>query len=175
MYNSTIKIANCAKIKRISSQEGIQQGKMCTTNLQPFRPISISDQFIFSTKSYFRPIPISDQFLSDQFLFPTNSYFRPIPISDHADCEVGTFSRKHGKCAAACGNFKITSFAAPQIRSQKNCISSLSLDADYDTWHTLEKEERPRGVQSLRRQRPCENSALVKIQTRTFTMRFCDS
>ena len=77
-----------------------------------------SDQFIFPTKSYFRPIPISDQFLfqtnfyfrpipiSDQFLFPTNSYSRPIPISDHADCEVGTFSRKHGKRTAACGNYK---------------------------------------------------------------------
>ena len=54
----------------------------------------------------------------------------------------------------------------------KICISSLSLDADYDTWHTLEKEERPRGVQSLRRQRPCENAAVVKIKTRTFRMHF---
>ena len=102
------------KNKTNSSQEGIQLGKMCTTNLQPFRPIPISVQ----TNSYFRPNPISDQFLfptnsyfrpisiSDQFLFPTNSYSRPIPISDHADCEVGTFSRKHGKRTAACGNYK---------------------------------------------------------------------
>ena len=85
------------KNKTNSSQEGIQLGKMCTTNLQPFRPIPISVQ----TNSYFRPNPISGQ-----FLFPTNSYFRPIPISDHADCEVGTFSRKHGKRTAACGNYK---------------------------------------------------------------------
>ena len=63
MYYSTIKTANCAKIKKLSSQEGIQRGKMCTTDLQPFRPIPIFDQFLFPTNSYFRPIPISDQFL----------------------------------------------------------------------------------------------------------------
>ena len=61
------------KNKTNSSQEGIQLGKMCTTNLQPFRPIPISVQ----TNSYFRPNPISGQ-----FLFPTNSYFQPIPIPD---------------------------------------------------------------------------------------------
>ena len=160
MYNSTSKIANCAKIKRISSQEGIQQGKMCTTNLQPFRPISISDQFIFSTKSYFRPIPISDQFLSDQFLFPTNSYFRP--------CRLWGWHifKKARQAYGRLWKLKIKSFKnfpAPQVQIWIICISSLSLDADYDTWHTLEKEERPRGVQSLRRQRPCENAAGVKI------------
>ena len=80
------------KNKKSSSQEGIQLGKMCTTNLQPFRPIPISVQ----TNSYFRPNPISDQ-----FLFPTNFYFKPIPISNHANFEVGTLSRKHGKRAAA--------------------------------------------------------------------------
>ena len=136
---------------------------MCTTNLQPFRPISISDQFIFSTKSYFRPIPISDQFLSDQFLFPTNSYFRP--------CRLWGWHifKKARQAYGRLWKLKIKSFKnfpAPQVQIWIICISSLSLDADYDTWHTLEKEERPRGVQSLRRQRPCENAALVVFWTR---------
>ena len=83
-----IKTANCAKVKKLSSQEGIQRGKMCTTDLQPFRPIPIFDQFLFPTNSYFRPISISDQ-----FLFLTNSYFRPIPISDQFLFQTNAYFR----------------------------------------------------------------------------------
>ena len=207
MYYSTIKTANYAKIKKLSSQEGIQRGKMCTRDLQPFRPIPIFDQFLLPTNSYFRPISISDQFLfqtnsyfrpipiSDQFLFQTNFYFWPIPIFNQFLFPTNSYFRPcrlwgwhiFKKARQVCGRlwklkilflvstkeFQKLSSAASTV--WKICISSLSLDADYDTWHTLEKEERPRGVQSLRRQRPCENAAVVKIQTRTFRMRLFDS
>ena len=169
---------------------------MCTTNLQPFRPIPISvqtnsyfrpnpisDQFLFPTNSYFRPISISDQFLfptnsysrpvpiSDQFLFPTNSYFQPIPIPDQflfPTMQIVRLAHFQESTASVRPlvetknkEFQKLSIAASMVWII--CISSLSLDADYDTWHTLEKEERPRGVQSLRRQRPCENAALAKF------------
>ena len=139
---------------------------MCTTDLQPFRPIPIFDQFLFPTNCYFRPISISDQ-----FLFQTNSYFRPILISDQCLFQTMQIVRlAHFQESTASvrplvetKNKEFQKLSSVASTVWKICISSLSLDADYDTWHTLEKEERPRGVQSLRRQRPCENAAEVKI------------